>query len=312
MNKRYFLVALLLLGLLLAGCKSGSQAQSAVIAEVNGDKVTQTEFDQHLKLIRFTYEKQVLGTGKLDDAKDKETISRLEEQAYKEMVLQKLLWQEAEKQKIKVNDSDVDKVLKGQDVESFLKDSGMEEKYFRQEMKTQILYWQIRDKVTGKISVDEEDALKYYQDNISQYTEPGGIKISHILVGTEKEAQDILGKLHAGGDFAELARQYSTCPSKEQGGDLGIINNETQNCDPDFKEAALKLQPGEITQQPVKSQFGYHIIKAGEKVESKIHPFEEVKNSVIADLENQKKDKAYQDYLEGLNKKAEVKDLRKK
>ena len=60
MKKRYFLAAVLLLALLAAGCQSGSQAQSKIIAEVNGDKITQTEFDQHLKLLKFTYEKQVL------------------------------------------------------------------------------------------------------------------------------------------------------------------------------------------------------------------------------------------------------------
>jgi peptidyl-prolyl cis-trans isomerase C/foldase protein PrsA len=310
MKKRYFLAAVLLLALLAAGCQSGSQAQSKIIAEVNGDKITQTEFDQHLKLLKFTYEKQVLGTGKLDTVKDKETISKLEEQSYKEMILQKLLEQKAEKEKIQIKDSDVDEALKDQDIEAFLEDSGMEEKYFRQEMKTQLLYWKIRDKVTAKIKVDDAEAQKYYQDNIDYYTEPAGMQVSHILVATEKEALDILAQLKAGSDFAELAQQSSTCPSKEVGGDLGTINEES-NLDATFKEAALKLQPGEITQEPVKTDYGYHLIKAGDKVETKVHPFEEVKNSVVADLEQQKKDKAFGEYLENLNKNAEVKDLRK-
>jgi peptidyl-prolyl cis-trans isomerase C/foldase protein PrsA len=310
MKKRYFLAAVLLLALLAAGCQSGSQAQSKIIAEVNGDKITQTEFDQHLKLLKFTYEKQVLGTGKLDTVKDKETISKLEEQSYKEMILQKLLEQEAEKEKIQIKDSEVDEALKDQDIEAFLEDSGMEEKYFRQEMKTQLLYWKIRDKVTAKIKVDDAEAQKYYQDNIDYYTEPAGMQVSHILVATEKEALDILAQLKAGSDFAELAQQSSTCPSKEVGGDLGTINEES-NLDATFKEAALKLQPGEITQEPVKTDYGYHLIKAGDKVETKVHPFEEVKNSVVADLEQQKKDKAFGEYLENLNKNAEVKDLRK-
>ncbi len=298
------------MALLAAGCQSGSQAQSKIIAEVNGDKITQTEFDQHLKLLKFTYEKQVLGTGKLDTVKDKETISKLEEQSYKEMILQKLLEQEAEKEKIQIKDSEVDEALKDQDIEAFLEDSGMEEKYFRQEMKTQLLYWKIRDKVTAKIKVDDAEAQKYYQDNIDYYTEPAGMQVSHILVATEKEALDILAQLKAGSDFAELAQQSSTCPSKEVGGDLGTINEES-NLDATFKEAALKLQPGEITQEPVKTDYGYHLIKAGDKVETKVHPFEEVKNSVVADLEQQKKDKAFGEYLENLNKNAEVKDLRK-
>lgn len=310
MRKRYFLIALLVLSLLVAGCKPDGQAQSKVIGEVNGDEINQTEYDQHLKLLKFTYEKQVLGTGKLDATKDKETISKLEDQTFKEMVLQKLLWQEADKMKFDIKDSEVDEALKDQDIESFLKESGMEEKYFRQEMKTQLLYWQIREKVTGKISVGDEEAKKYYQDNISQFTEPGGVQISHILVETEKEALEILAKINDGNNFAELAKQYSTCPSKENGGELGPIN-ENSDYVTEFKEAALKLQPGDITQKPVKSEFGYHLIKAGNKVESKTHSFEEVKNTIIQDLENQKKDKEYQDYLNHLNKEAKIKDLRK-
>jgi parvulin-like peptidyl-prolyl isomerase len=146
--------------------------------------------------------------------------------------------------------------------------------------------------------------------NISKYSEEGGIQISHILVDTEKEARDILAKLNGGADFADMARQYSTCPSKEQGGDLGLVN-ENKNFVPEFKEAALKLQPGEITKEPVKTEHGYHLIKAGDKKEARVKSFDEVKNSVMVDLNNEKKDKAYNDYLNNLYEKAEIKDLTK-
>jgi parvulin-like peptidyl-prolyl isomerase len=309
MNKRYFVAILLLLGFLLTGCDSGGQAESGNIAEVNGDVVTREEFNQHMKLLKFVYENQVLGTGKLDESEDKEIISQIEEQTFKEMVLQKLLWQEAEKQDIKVEEAKVDSAFQDQYLKTILKETGMDEKYLRQEMKTEMLYWQIRDKITANINVDEEEAQKYYQENISQYTEPGGIKIAHILVETENEARDILAKIKDGGDFSELARRYSTCPSKEQGGDLGVINKNSDFVT-EFKEPALKLQPGELTEEPIKSEFGFHIIKAGEKVESRIIPFEEAKNPVIASLEKQKKDEVFDDYLKNLNEKAEIKDLR--
>jgi len=309
MRKKYFIVLLLILGFLVSGCNTDSKAEAKVVAEVNGDKVTQTELDQHVNLLKFIYETQFMGS-KLDESKDKEIIEQLKEQAYQEVVLQKLLLQEAEKQDIKVEESEINDSLQGQDLEAILKDSGMEEKYFRQEMKTQILYWKLRDKVTSDIKVTEEEAQQYYYDNISQYTEPGGIQIAHILVKTEKEARNILAQLNKGVDFAELAREYSECPSKEQGGDLGIIN-EDSNFVAEFKEPALKLKPGQTTQDPVKTEFGYHIIKAGEKVESRTIPFSEVKNSVLTDLENQKKDKAFQDYLNDISDKADIKDMRK-
>jgi parvulin-like peptidyl-prolyl isomerase len=310
-NKKILLITVLIMGLVLAGCKSSGQEQAKIIGEVNGDKISQAEFDQHLKILKITYEQQVFGgTGKLDESKDKETIERLEEQTFKEMVLQKILWQQAKEQGIKVSDSEVDKIIEQQDYKKFLEESGLEEKHFRQEMKTQILYWKLHDKVTAKTTVNDEEAKAYYEENINKYNEEGGIQISHILVAAEKEARDILAKLNDGADFAEMARQYSNCPSKNQGGDLGVVN-ENSNFVPEFQEAALKLQPGELTKEPVKTEHGYHLIKAGDKKEAQNKSFEEVKNSVMADLNNEKKDKAYNDYLNNLYEKAEIKDLRK-
>lgn len=311
MNRKILLITVLIVGLILAGCKSGGQEQPKIIGEVNGDKISQVEFDQHLKILKITYEQQFMGgSGKLDENKDKETIDKLKDQTFKEVVLQKILWQQAKEQDIKISDSEVDKIMKQQDYKTFLEESGLEEKYFRQELKTQLLYWKLYDKVTARIKASDEEAQAYYEENISKYSEEGGIQIAHILVATEKEARDILAKLNGGADFADMARQYSTCSSKEQGGDLGVVN-EGSNFVPEFKEAALKLQPGKLTKEPVKTQFGYHLIKAGEKKEAKIKSYDEVKNSVIADLNNEKKDKAYNDYLNKLYEKAEIKDLRK-
>ena len=311
MNRKILFIAVLLMGLILGGCKSGGQEQAKIIGEVNGDKISQAEFDQHLKILKITYEQQVWGgSGKLDESKDQETIKRLEEQTFKEMVLQKIMWQQAKEQGIKVSDSEVDKIMKQQDYKTFLAESGLEEKYFRQELKTQILYWKLHDKVTAKTTVSDEEAQAYYEENISKYSEEGGIQISHILVATEKEAQDILAKLNDGADFADLARQYSSCPSKEQGGDLGVVNENTDFVT-EFKEVALKLQPGELTKEPVKTKHGYHLIKAGEKKEAEVKSFDEVKNSVIASLKSEKKDKAFEDYLKDLEEKAGIKDLRK-
>lgn len=311
MNRKIVLIAVLIMGLILAGCKSGGQEQAKIVGEVNGDKISQAEYDQHFKILKLTYEQQVLGgSGKLDESKDKETIDKLEEQTFKEVVLQKILWQQAKEQDIKISDSEVDKIMKQQDYKTFLEESGLEEKYFRQELKTQLLYWKLHDKVTAKTKVSDEEAQAYYEENISKYSEEGGIQIAHILVATEKEARDILAKLNGGADFADMARQYSTCPSKERGGDLDLVN-EGSDLLPEFKEAALKLQPGELIKDPVKTEAGYHLIKAGEQKEAQTPSFEEVKNSVITDLKSEKKDKAYGDYLNNLYEKAEIKDLRK-
>ncbi|MDD2373629.1 MAG: SurA N-terminal domain-containing protein, partial [Syntrophomonadaceae bacterium] len=71
MNRKIVLIAVLIMGLILAGCKSGGQEQAKIVGEVNGDKISQAEYDQHFKILKLTYEQQVLGgSGKLDESKD--------------------------------------------------------------------------------------------------------------------------------------------------------------------------------------------------------------------------------------------------
>lgn len=83
-------------------------------------------------------------------------------------------------------------------------------------------------------------------------------KISHILVTHEYEAQDVLRLLKQGKSFEELAVRFSKCPSAKDGGDLGDL--KPGRADEDFEDAAFALKVGEMTQKPVRTKFGYHII----------------------------------------------------
>ena len=85
------------------------------------------------------------------------------------------------------------------------------------------------------------------------------IHTSHILVKNEYEAQDILRLLKDGKDFAELAKKYSTCSSAAQGGDLG--SQPISRLDEDYSDVATMLKPGQISTKPVRTKFGYHIIR---------------------------------------------------
>ena len=83
--------------------------------------------------------------------------------------------------------------------------------------------------------------------------------VAHILLAHKYTVDDVLRKIKEGKDFGELARIHSSCPSSERGGDLGPLLSG--KADPDFEEAALELKVGEITQAPVRTKFGYHLIK---------------------------------------------------
>ena len=85
------------------------------------------------------------------------------------------------------------------------------------------------------------------------------ITVSHILVRHQYEAEDILRALESGKSFEELARKHSTCPSAAEGGSLGTFG--LGRTDEDFEDAAFVLNVGETTKKPVRTKFGYHIIK---------------------------------------------------
>lgn len=84
-------------------------------------------------------------------------------------------------------------------------------------------------------------------------------KAAHILVKAKYEAEDLLLKINKGADFSELARKFSSCASAPNGGDLGEI--KIGKAHEDFEEASLKLKIGEVTKTPVRTSFGYHLIK---------------------------------------------------
>jgi len=84
------------------------------------------------------------------------------------------------------------------------------------------------------------------------------VRASHILVSNIEEANHVMNELKKGKDFGELAKKFSNCPSREDGGDLGFFGKGQMV--PEFEKAAFSMNPGEV-KGPVKTQFGYHIIK---------------------------------------------------
>jgi len=87
----------------------------------------------------------------------------------------------------------------------------------------------------------------------------GKVRASHILVDKHSQAQALISKIAEGGDFKKIALNHSSCPSKKKGGDLGWFTKGQMV--PEFEKAAFKLNVGAMTPEPVKTKFGYHVIK---------------------------------------------------
>ena len=137
-----------------------------------------------------------------------------------------------------------------------------------------------------EIEISEKKAKESYYENIKKITQPASVKVRHILVTSEEEALQIIAKLkkskHLKRMFIELAKSESTGPSAVNGGELDWFVYEQMV--PEFSEAAFALQKGTITETPVQTQFGYHVIYLENKKEKTIVPYEKVKPKIVQDL----------------------------
>src|ERR1700694_677397 len=151
----------------------------------------------------------------------------------------------------------------------------------------------------GKAATTDEAMKKVYEEASKQITGEQEVHARHILVETEDEAKAVAEELKKGADFAELAKKKSKDPGASDGGDLGFFTKDQMV--PEFSNVAFALEPGKIS-DPVKSQFGWHIIKVEEKRARKAPDFEQVKGQIETYVPR----KAQADYVAKLREAAKV------
>jgi len=156
----------------------------------------------------------------------------------------------------------------------------------------------------GKASLSDAAEHKVYDEAIKQVKNEEEVRARHILVSTEDEAKAILAQLKGGADFATLAKEKSKDPGAAEGGDLGYFTKEQMV--PEFAEVAFKLNKGELS-DPVKTQFGWHIIQVEDKRIKPTPTFDQVKPQI----ENYVAHRAQAELVENLRKTATVERLDK-
>lgn len=175
----------------------------------------------------------------------------------------------------------------------------------------------IESQIGSKDAVNDADAQAFYDKNPDKFKAPEQVRASHILlmvpegakpeVVAEKEklAKSISERAKKGEAFEKLAKEFSEDPgSKEQGGDLDFFSKGQMV--PEFSDMAFKLKKDEIS-APVKSQFGYHVIKTTDHKDAKTVPFPEAKEKILAYLKNEKRRTAVDAVIVELRSKADVK-----
>jgi len=253
----------------LAGCgRPGVRDKSAVLARIGNEVITLKDFNDRISNLP-------------DNIK---AIAEQNKAAYLEnLVIETLLYKEA-----------LDKKL----------DQDAEVKLLLDEAKKRILIARLaEDEIEKKISVNEQAMRDYYEENKDDLSSPELFRASHILVDTLEEAAKIQDRLNAGAIFEELAREYSKDVTSKRGGDIGYFS--AGQMVPEFEDACMKLKVGEIS-GPVKTNFGYHIIKLTDKRGPEPVTFEEAKDKIERIIATQDRGKMLDNLVERLKQKTKV------
>lgn len=322
------LMSLLLLALVMT-CTIpviGAEGQIAVI--VNGTEVTVAEVDQAIDLnglINKLYQVdqqflQVLLSTEAGTA----LLNEYRKTYLEDIIMRKLMEEEVVKKNITLTDEQKDEIF-NEHYQYFLSQNQLTEeqfasiltmqgigsladykKLFMEQNEMLLLINELQYSIVNSVEVSDAEIEKYYNENKDRFTVEEQVEASHILVEDEETAKEILNKLNNGSDFAELAKEYSLDGSASRGGNLGFFPRGRMV--KPFEEAAFALQVGEIS-EPVKTDFGYHIIKVTDRQEAKTLSLEESKEDIRSTLLYQKQMETLRTYLMELRENAEVEIL---
>lgn len=288
------------------------------IAVVNGVIIKRSDFDRDVK----RYQRQLSMMGKPLTSSD---ISSLRQDVFDNLVNAELLYQESQKAGGTVDDASVNQKIESikkrfpadAEYQDWLTKMNLTEADLTAQIRRAVVIEQFVDKeIVQKISVSEEEMKAFYDSNPTFFKQPEQVKASHILIKVDanadpaqkaearKKIEGIQQKLKEGADFAELAKEFSECPSAPKGGDLGYFRRG-QMVKP-FEEAAFALNPGE-TSDIVETNFGFHIIKVVDKKPEMATPYDGVRKDRIEQrLKQERIQKELGDYVEKLKQNAKI------
>ncbi len=276
-------LATALLGITVGGCSSASGA-SGDVASVNDQKISRADFDA--KLEAGPQGKQVL----------------------QQLVQGALIDQYAKDNKISISDADVAKQeddIKAKyppgQFEQILKSQNLTENDVHNILRQKLV---VEKGVGGSLHVSDADITAYLNKNHATLDTAAQVRAKHILVANLPTAQQVEQKLKSGGDFAAVAKQYSTDPSsKDKGGELGFFGKGQMV--PAFQQAAFSQAIGAVG-APVKSPFGYHIIVVEEKKPAQVATLENSRDKIKALLTQQQEQQQIPAFLATLRSKANI------
>ncbi|KPK00004.1 MAG: hypothetical protein AMK71_08820 [Nitrospira bacterium SG8_35_4] len=254
------------------GCSQNSVPDNTpVIANVNKGAVTEADFLREVSRIPEWARSQF----EAEDGKDK---------FLDELVKKELIYQHAKKMRLDNNEEYLEKV--------------------REFEKLTLVALSLKKEVDDKVRVDEAEVRAFFDENKDKFTVGTQVKASHILARTEEEAKQAHERILKGEKFEAVAKDVSIDKgSAEKGGDLGYFGRGRMV--PEFERAALSLKPGEVS-PPVKTRFGYHIIKQTDIKMGDPASYEQSREAIQRELVNQKRKKHFDELIDKLKAESQI------
>ena len=229
-----------------------------VLAVIAGEKITQADFDRYLQGV--PREQQAYASN-----------PQFKEQFLEQLVSLYLFAQKGED----------DKLAESEEFQAVMANARRE-----------ILAQFAMREVLKTVEVSEEEIKAFYDENQAQFKKGETVSAKHILVETEEKCNEILATITSGEKtFEDAAKEFSTCPSGQRGGDLGAFGRGQMV--PEFEQAAFEAEVDKVV-GPVKTDFGYHLILVYAHSEASVATFDEVRDQIKAQLSQQKSQEAFQ------------------
>lgn len=305
---------------------------------LEGQKISQKEFTRLYENLVAQYKRFYAQYGQdfsklLQGPGGIERTLQLQSRIIDDLLQRRLIAQEVKRRRIVIPKADIDdqteiafeRILKQNNLteeqaEEILKKQGRTLESFKKELHQTIeLTMQterLRDVVVGPIEPTEQELAAYLEEHREKYDTPEEVRVRHILIRVpenaseaeiaqaKKQLEDIKKELENGAAFAELAKKYSQDPgSAPNGGDLGFLQRGQMV--QEFEDAAFSLEPGQIS-DPVRTQFGFHLIKVEEKKPAQRAELAQIRERVLKDYIESERDRRFEEFYHHLKARAKI------
>jgi parvulin-like peptidyl-prolyl isomerase len=301
-SSRYGAPCLLLL-CFIAACDKINIFSRPCVATVNGAKIYLEDYQLRLNQKMAMLPKDILDQPGY--------IKRFEEEVLDGMITEKIMYLRAKELNISISAAELeDKINEikkdyGKDFSNLLAQENVKYEQWKEDFKKEMLLQKlIAIDVNANIKVSEDEAEDYYNEHLSNYKTEPRVRVAQIVVRDLAMAEKIEARLKAGEDFAKVAARVSIGPEANRGGDLGFI---TKLIMPEPLDKTIFNLPVNKISPIVQSSYGFHIFKVMEIQPARIGNFTDIKKEVIADIQSQKENAAFVNWLEALKIKAVIK-----